>query len=121
MYNFYFNKFGKYPVVIELPIQKTSIDALNKLADMQNADYIVFFSNIHSAKKRGLPILKLTTSLYSKKDNKIIISKKTEGDTYSRGDMWSCGSTTLSCLLIQSVRTSTNVILPVILKRQILK
>jgi hypothetical protein len=67
-----------------------------------------------------LPVLKLTTLLYSKKDIKIILSKETEGDTDSRGDMWSCNfNFMLSCLLINGVRTSTDEVANVLRQRQI--
>jgi len=121
VYSFYFNEYEPYSTIIELPNQQTDIISLKKLADSTKADYIVFFSNVHTEKKDLLPILKLTTSLYSKKDNKIILTKQTEGDTNSRGDMWTCGSTILSCLLINGVRTSTDEVSPVIVKAQLRK
>lgn len=119
VYNFYFNEYEPYSAIIELPNQKTDLLSLKTVADTSKSDYIVFFSNIHTVDEDGLPILKLTTSLYSKKDNKIILDKETEGDTNSRGDMWTCGSTTLSCLLINGVRTSTDEVANVLRKRQI--
>jgi hypothetical protein len=119
VYNSYFNEYEPFSSIIELPNQKTDIASLNRLADTANANYIVFFSDIHTQRKDGILILKLTTFLYSKKDRKIILTKETEGDTTSRGFMWSCGSTTLSCLLINGVRTSTDEVAPEIIKRQI--
>lgn len=118
-YNFYFNEYEPYSTIIEVPTRKTSMELLNKLADSSKADYILFFNNIHTAIRNGRPILKLTTSLYSLKENKIILTKETVGDTESRGDIWTCGNTNLSCLLINGVRTSTAEIAPVIAKRQI--
>lgn len=118
VYNFYFNEYEPFSRIFELQNQRTDIASLNKFADTSNVDYIVFFSNIHTQIKDGLPFLKLTTSLYSKKDHKIILTKETEGDTISRGDMWTCGNTTLSCLLINGVRTSTDEVAPEIIKRQ---
>jgi hypothetical protein len=119
VYNFYFNEYAPYSTIAELPNQNTSTAALAALADTAKADYIVFFSNIHTATKDGLAILKVTSSLFSKKDNKIILTKETEGDMNSRGFMWTCGGTTLSCLLINGVRTSTDAITPEIAKRQL--
>jgi len=121
VYNFYFNEYEPFSTIIELPNQKTDIASLTKLADTTKADYVVFFTEIHTEIKDGLTILKLTTSLYSKKQNKIILTKQTEGDTNSRGDMWTCGNTTLSCLLINGVRTSTDEVAPVIAKAQMRK
>ncbi len=121
VYNFYFNEYEPFSTIVELPNQKTDLSSLKNLADTSKADYVVFYSNIHTVDKDGLPILKLTTSLYSKKDNKIILTKETDGDTNSRGDMWTCGSTTLSCLLINGVRTSTDEVAKVLRKKQIRK
>ncbi|MGG9971705.1 hypothetical protein ACQ33O_07905 [Ferruginibacter sp. SUN002] len=119
VYNFYFNEYEPFSTIIELPNQSIDITSLNKLADSSKSDYVIFFSNIHTETNDGLPILKLTTSLYSKKSNKIIFTKETEGDLNSRGDMWTCSNTALSCLLINAVRTSTDEIAPVIAKAQI--
>lgn len=120
VYNFYFNEYEPFSEIIELPNQPSDIASLSKLADTSKADYVVFFSNIHSEYKDGLPILKLTTSLYSKKTNKIIMIKETEGDTNSRGDMWTCNfNVHLSCLLINGVRTSTDEVAPIIAKAQL--
>ena len=120
VYNFYFNEYEPFSTVVELPNQKTDLSNLKTLADTSKADYIVFYNNIHTVDKDGLPVLKLTTSLYSKKDNKIILTKETDGDTNSRGDMWTCSlNITLSCLLINGVRTSTDEVANVLRERQI--
>lgn len=116
-YHFYFNEYEPYSTIIELPKQKTAIAALKKLADSAKADYIIFFSNVHTTMKGGLPILKLTTSLYSKKTNTIILQKETEGDTHSEGGQWTC-SGLLQCLLVNGVRTSTDAVAPIIAKEQ---
>ncbi|MGB4771927.1 MAG: hypothetical protein WBP58_10730 [Chitinophagaceae bacterium] len=118
VYNFYFNEYEPYSTIIELNNQKTDIQSIRKLADTTKADYVVYFSNVHTVITDGLPILRLTTSVYSKKEDKVILRKETEGDTKSRGGMWTCGKTTLSCLLINGVRTSTNEIAPIIAKEQ---
>lgn len=116
-YHFYFNEYEPYSTIIELPKQKTAIAALKKLADSAKADYIIFFSNVHTAVKDGSPILKLTTSLYSKKTNTIILQKETEGDTNSEGGQWTC-SGLLQCLLVNGVRTSTDAVVPMIAKER---
>lgn len=121
VYNFYFNEYEPFSTIIELSKQSTNIPSLYKLADTLKADYVIFFSKVHTEIKDGLPILKLTTSLYSKKSNKLILIKETKGDRNSRGDMWTCGSTTLSCLLINGVRTSTDTVAPLIAKAQLRK
>lgn len=120
VYNFYFNEYKPFSTIVELPNQQTDLSRLRKLADTSKADYIVFYNNIHTVNINGLTRLKLTTSLYSKRDDKIILNKETEGDTNSRGDMWTCSmNVTLSCLLINSVRTSTDEVANVLRKRQI--
>jgi len=101
-----------------LPLHQTDNKSLKKLADSCNADYIIFFSDIHTQSKNDFLILKLTTLLYSKKDDKIIVRKETDGDMNSRGDMWTCFSP-LSCLFINGIKTSTDTIAPEIAKRQI--
>ena len=122
VYNFYFNEYEPFSTIIELPKQKTDLLSLKTLADTSKADYIVFYSDIHTIDKDGLPVLKLTTFLYSKKDNKLILTKQTEGDTESRGDMWTCNSDVrLSCLLINGVRTSTDAIATILRERQVRK
>ena len=122
VFNFYFNEYEPFSTIIELPNRRTDLLSLKTLADSLKADYIVFYSNIHTVNKDGLPILKLRTSLYSKKGSKIILAKETEGDTTSRGDMWTCSMTVmLSCLLITGVRTSTEEVANVLRKRQIRK
>ena len=120
VYNFYFNEYEPFSTIVELPNQQTDLSSLKILSDTSKADYIVFYSNIHTVDKDGLPILKLTTSLYSKLDNKIILTKETDGDTNSRGEMWTCSmNVTLSCLLINAVKTSTDEVANVLRKRQI--
>ena len=120
VYNFYFNEYEPFSTIIELPNQKTDLLSLKTLADTSKTDYVVFYSNIHTVDQDNLPVLKLTTSLYSKKDNKIILTKETDGDTNSRGDMWTCMmDVRLSCLLINGVRTSTDEVANVLRERQI--
>jgi hypothetical protein len=121
IYNFYFNAYPPHSTVIELPSQQTDIVLLKKLADANKADYIVFFNNIYTKNKEGVPILKLTTSLYSAEKNKLILTKETEGDTFSRGSMWTCSGSVLSCLLINGVRTSTEEVTKILYKAQLKK
>jgi hypothetical protein len=117
VYQFYFNENKPYSKIMEAAVQKTDLASLAQLADTSKADYVVFFSNIHSENKNGQPVLKLTTSLYAKKDNKIIFSKETEGDTISKGEMWAC-SEKVTCIFTNGVKTSTDEIIGIITKRQ---
>jgi hypothetical protein len=119
VYNFYFNEYEPFSSIVEVPKQKTDLRTLKNLANTSKADYIVFYSNIHTIEREALPILKLTTSLYSKRENKIILIKETEGDINSRGDMWTCDmGVMLSCLLINGVRTSTDAVADILRKKQ---
>ncbi len=120
VYNFYFNEYEPFSTILEIPKHNTDLGVLKILADTSKADYIVFFSNIYSNTKDGLPILKLTTSLYSNKANKIILTKETEGDIDSRGFMWTC-EIPLSCLLVNSVRTSTDEVMKILKDLQVRK
>ncbi len=117
VYTFYFNENKPYAKIAESPAQETDLAGLARLADTSKADYIVFFSNVHSAIKNGQPVLKLTTSLYSKKDNKIIFSRETEGGTDSKGEMWTC-TNAVTCMFINGVKSSTDEIFSVVGKRQ---
>lgn len=122
VYMFYFNEYEPFSTILEVPKHCTDLTCLKKLSDSVKADYIVFYKNIHSSEKEGLPILKLTTYLYSKAENKIILTKETEGNTNSLGDMWTCDyNLPLSCLLINSVKTSTDAVADILRKRQLRK
>jgi hypothetical protein len=120
VYQFYFNEYKPVSTVVELPARQTDLASLAQLADTSRSDYVVFFSNIRSAIKNGKPILKLTTSLYSKKDNKIIFSKETEGDTSSRGEMWTCRDE-VTCMFTNGVKSSTDEVMAVLTKRHMRK
>lgn len=120
VYNFYFNEYEPYSTIIEYPNQETDLPTLKRLADSLKADYVVFFIDIHTGMEKS-PFLQLTTCLYSYKDNRIILTRKTEGDYLSRGDRWTCGPTSLSCLLVNGVRTSTDEVAPELVKRQMRK
>jgi hypothetical protein len=119
VYQVYFNDHEPFSTIIELPSQSTDMKSLHALAEEQEADYIVFYDDIHTVDTDRLPVLKLTTRLYSKKGNKIIFEKETEGDNSSRGAMWICNKKlVLSCLLINAVRTSTDEVTEVLRKLQ---
>jgi hypothetical protein len=121
VYNYYFNEYPPYSTIAEFGHSKTDIASLGSIADSTKADYIICFTNVHTELRDGLPVLKLTTILYSRKDNNILLAKETEGDLDSRGDMWTCGGTKLSCLFINGVRTSSDEVGPIIAKRQMRK
>ncbi|HUP13137.1 MAG TPA: hypothetical protein VM187_13010, partial [Niastella sp.] len=117
VYQFYFNENKPHSTIAEAPVQKTDLASLAQLADTAKADYVVFFSNIHSAVQNKLPMLKLTTFLYSQKDKKIIFSKETDGGADSRGEMWTCDDT-VSCMFTNAVKSSTDEVSAILVKRQ---
>lgn len=117
VYSFNFNEYPPYSTMREMPYPKTDAAGLAYLADTSKADYIVFFSNVHSAVKHGGPVLQLTTSLYSRADKKIILTKEMEGGTDSLGGMWTCDDA-VNCIFINAVRSSTDEVSAVLAKRQ---
>lgn len=120
IYNFYFNENEPYSSITEEANQDTALPSLKRLAETAKADYILFFSQIHTALTDDGPILMLTSSLYSKKEAKVIFSTTTTGDLQSRGEMWTC-TNPLACLLINGVRTSSNEVVAVLKKLQVKK
>jgi len=129
IYAFYFRQNAPDSMFIELPNQQTDTNSLTRLSDSTGANYIISFENIYTVIKGNMPILKLTTSLYSKEEKKIILKKETEGNTINTGAMtdldennvmWTCNEKVkLSCMLINGVRTSTHEISEIIKYRQI--
>lgn len=107
IYNFYFNESDSYSIVKELPHQSTAIEDLQKLAEDHKADYVIYFSSVHTVIKNKNIELAISTSLFSKAENKIILSTETTGDLKSRGEIWAC-TNPLQCLFINAVRTSSN-------------
>src|SRR5258706_798012 len=73
-------QFGKNPLIRieEYNLQASEIDRLNEIAGKMNCDYIIFFSDIRGQSTNNSPVLKLTTSVYSKKDNAVILSQPSE-------------------------------------------
>jgi hypothetical protein len=120
VYNFYFNEYAPLSEIYENPYYPTDIAHLTALADSAEADYLIFYTNIHTFQRDGGLWLKMTTSLYAKQERQLIFSKETEGNTRSLGDMWTCGNE-LSCLLINGIRTSTDAVTEILRKRQIRK
>ena len=117
-YNTYFNEYKPIAEVVEWPSQSTELNVLASSAKAQNADYILFFENIHTTIEDEHPLLKLKTSIYSKKENSIIFSEETVGDDVSEGGQWTCDAI-LHCLLVNGVKTSTELVFPFLIKRQL--
>lgn len=117
-YNIYFNEYKQIAEVFEWPNQSVEPSALSATAKAQNADYILFFENIQTTVEGNTLLLKLKTSIFSKKENKIIFSEETIGDDTSEGGQWACDGI-LHCLLVNGVKTSTELVFPFLIKRQL--
>ena len=72
--------YAKNPSVriTEYVFKSPDLSRLNDLCSKMNTDYIVFFSDIKGEGTGDSPVLKITTSLYSKKDNAVIFSRPAE-------------------------------------------
>jgi len=64
--------------ITEHEFKSRDLSKLNDLSNQLNCDYIVFFSDIRGNTAGNAPVLKITTSLYSKKDNAVIYSQPIE-------------------------------------------
>jgi hypothetical protein len=118
VYNFYFNEYEPYSTIFEAPHLPTELASISHFADSTQADYIIFFTHIRTFKEDGYFKLKLLTSLYAKRENGVIFSQETEGDMLSRGEMWTCDND-LACLLINGIKSSSDLVADILRKRQI--
>ena len=126
IYESYFNQKQPHSEILELPNQLTDLNALLKLSDTEKADYVVFFNDVHTVIMDSLPVLKFTTRLYSRQENKLILekdvvanSKNTVNDLEESSIMWNCNpNIKLQCLLINGVRASTSLVSEILLHRK---
>lgn len=95
-------------------------------------DYIVSFENIYTDRRDGIGTLNYTTSLFSAKDNKMILSKKIEGNApvdnfkllseiFPPGNMHEKGvdcDNYLECMIESAVRFSTEDLFKAIREKQ---
>ena len=117
VYQFYFNEYPPFSTFQLIDNSKLTINNLKHIADSLEADYVVGYKDIHTVNKNGLLIIIMTTILFSKKENKILLETTTAGDENSYGDMWTC-SNPLSCLLVTIVKSSTDKVAEILVKRQ---
>lgn len=82
-----------------------SLKKLQFIADSLNADYVLAFDNINTEKTGEEIIMNITTILYSKLEDQIIVKGRTKSDSENQGSMWTC-SNTLNCLFINGVKNS---------------
>lgn len=117
VFQLYFNEYPPNSTFQVVRKGALKTDNLEQVSNEYNADYVVSYRNIHTDSRAGQTIMKLTTTLYSKKMAKILLDKEVAGDMKSYGDMWTC-SDPLSCLLVTSVRSSSMEIYEVVSELQ---
>ncbi|MEP7169869.1 MAG: hypothetical protein ABI855_10915 [Bacteroidota bacterium] len=110
-YEAYFNKYPPLSTFQLIPKSNLTLQSLTHIADSLKADYIVGYKNIYIGNEKGNLTIKLTTILYSKKENKLFFEKETITDTKNRGDMqtWICKNQLGSLLILAAGTSSDNV------------
>jgi hypothetical protein len=103
----YFNEYPPYSTFQTVRTSELKSNDLKEIADNFKADYVVTYSDIQTDNDNGRLIMKVTTTLYSRKKSKVLWEKNGTGDMNSYGDMWTCMNP-LSCLLITCVKSSTD-------------
>jgi len=112
--------FNEYPPLSTFQLIKsypTNLESFKHLSDSLQSDYVVGYKNIHTENNNGNLILRLTTIVYSKKDDRIILEKETSGDINNHGDMWTCDNP-LNCIFINGVKSSTENVSEILFERQ---
>jgi hypothetical protein len=125
IYEFYFNQKHSPSEIAEMPSQCSDLNSLMELANKNNADYVIFFLNIHTVINDSFPVLRMTTLVYSRAEQELIVDKEIESNSInvmSNSDessvMWNCNAhIKLQCLLINSVRSSTKLVSEILLRR----
>lgn len=64
--------------ITEHEFKTADVPKLNDLCNKMNCDYVVFFTDVRGETTGNSPVLKITTSLYSRKDNAVIYSQPAE-------------------------------------------
>lgn len=117
VFQLYFNEYPPNSTFQIVRRGSLKTDNLEQIANEYGADYVVSYKDIHTDSKDGQIIMRLTTTLYSKRKAKVLMDKESSGDTHSYGDLWTC-SDPLSCLLVTCVRSSSMEIYEVVSKLQ---
>ena len=115
--NMTFNEYEPYSdingIEYSLEIEKDFESYCRK----SNLDYSMFIVNAIITQSESDFIMTSTVKLYSLKEKKVVVEKVISGDTGSQGGMWTCGNP-LSCLMITTVRSALENVIPEIKKRQ---
>ena len=115
--NMIFNEYEPYSNIRGIEYSVETEKDFESYCRKNNLDYFMFFQDCKIKKSENDFIMTSTLKLYSLKENKIIVEKVIEGDTGSHGDMWTCGNP-LSCLMVTTVKSALNNVVPEIGKRQ---
>jgi hypothetical protein len=113
----YFNEYPPYSTFQTVRTTDLKSNDLKEIADQFKADYVVRYKGIQTDNDGNRVIMKMTTTLYSRKISKVLWEKLGTGDMNSYGDMWTCMNP-LSCLLITSVKSSTTDIFETVSERE---
>ena len=81
-----------------------------------NLDYFMFVDDFAICETGNSYTITSILKLYSLKEKKLIVEKVITGNTESHGDMWTC-TDPLSCLMITSVKSVIETVVPEIKKR----
>ena len=115
--NMVYNEYEPYSEISGSKYSSEANKNIENYCKKNNLDYFIFFDNPIITKSKNDYVMSSTLKVFSKKKQKIIVEQKITGDTNSYGDLWTCGNP-LSCLIITSIRSSLEVVIPEINKKQ---
>jgi hypothetical protein len=115
--NMAFNEYEPYSEINGIEYSKEKENNFANYCVKNNLDYFMFIDDFIINKTENDFTMKSTVKLYSLKEKKVIVEKVITGDTGSHGDMWTC-SNPLSCLMITTVKSALENVVPEIGKRQ---
>lgn len=105
------NTRAPYSAVRETTSKGTDIIAIQALATQLNADYIVYFKNIHTGSDTRTPELIFTLVLYSSRENKVVLSKQMTAQA-AEADGKISSNNMLSCLISHAAALSVRELIP---------
>ncbi|MBA4319161.1 MAG: hypothetical protein C0412_12240 [Flavobacterium sp.] len=115
--NMVFNEYEPHSDINGIEYSKETEKDFESYCRKNNLDYFMFIYDFIISKTENDFSMTSTIKLYSLKEKKVIVEKVITGDTGSHGDMWTC-SNPLSCLMITTVKSALENIVPEIGKRQ---
>lgn len=119
VYTGQFNEEEPYSIIQTIPGFRIDKASILQLAVKEKANYILYFTNLRTYFKDGIPAMFMTSNLYSVSDKSLILQEDRESDARNKGGMFSCNEKyPLKCLLLNSVKLSAEAVFPVIAKKQ---